>query len=215
MKDSYNKSLNEVIQSLVEDLKLQFNLRERALPSSRRIVVLSKQAVMAIHRNEFDVARKRLNEAKSLLKEIDEIATHPGLNINFMRVAYQEYVEANILFSIELEGRYPKPEELNVPSLSYLLGLADAVGEFRRKALDALRVGNIEKAEISLNIMEDIYANLLPLDEAFSLVSELRRKCDVARRLIEITRGDVTNEVRRNALEKSINRLEKRMVNEN
>ena len=150
----------------------------------------------------------------SLLKEINVIATHPGLSINFIRVAYQEYVEANILFSIELEGIFPKPEDLNVPTLSYLLGLADSVGEFRRKALDALRVGDIENAETSLKIMEDIYANLLPLDEAFSLVSELRRKCDVARRLIEITRGDVTNEVRRNALEKSIDRLEKRMKNE-
>jgi translin len=215
MKDTYSKSLNEVIQRLFEDLKLQFNLRERALPSSRRIVILSKQAVMAVHRNEFDVARKRLDEAKDLLKELNVIATHPSLNINFMRVAYQEYVEANILLSIELEGIFPKPEDLNVPPLSYLLGLADSVGEFRRKALDSLRVGDIEKAEISLKIMEDIYQNLLPLDEAFSLVSELRRKCDVARRLIEITRGDVTNEVRRSALEKSIDRLEKRMDNEN
>jgi translin len=214
MKNTYIKSLNEVIQRLVDDLKLQFNLRERALPSSRKIVILSKQAVMAIHRNEFDIARKRLNEAKGLLKEINVIATHPGLSINFIRVAYQEYVEANILFSIELEGIFPKPEDLNVPTLSYLLGLADSVGEFRRKALDALRVGDIENAETSLKIMEDIYDNLLPLDEAFSLVSELRRKCDVARRLIEITRGDVTNEVRRNALEKSIDRLEKRIKNE-
>ena len=124
MKDTYIKSLNEVIQGLFADLKLQFNLRERALPSSRRIVILSKQAVMAVHRNEFDVARKRLDEAKDLLKELNMIATHPSLKINFLRVAYQEYVEANILFSIELEGIFPKPEDLNVPTLSYLLGLA-------------------------------------------------------------------------------------------
>ena len=106
------------------------------------------------------IARKRLNEAKGLLKEINVIATHPGLSINFIRVAYQEYVEANILFSIELEGIFPKPEDLNVPTLSYLLGLADSVGEFRRKALDSLRVGDIENAETSLKIMEDIYGTL-------------------------------------------------------
>jgi len=40
-------------------------------------------------------------------------------------------------------------------------------------------------------------------------VPGLRRKCDVARRIIETTRGDVTVEVRRSSLERSIKGLEK------
>jgi len=39
----------------------------------------------------------------------------------------------------------------------------------------------------------------------------LRRKGDVARRLIEITRGDITIEVRRTALERSISKLESKL----
>jgi len=46
------------------------------------------------------------------------------------------------------------------------------------------------------------------MDDAYLLVSGLRRKCDVARHLIEITRGDVTIEARRSALERSILKLE-------
>jgi predicted translin family RNA/ssDNA-binding protein len=37
----------------------------------------------------------------------------------------------------------------------------------------------------------------------------LRRKCDVARKLIEITRGDVTQEIRRSMLEEHLKQVEK------
>jgi predicted translin family RNA/ssDNA-binding protein len=57
--------------------------------------------------------------------------------------------------------------------------------------------------------METVYAELMNLDEIHILVSGLRRKCDVARRVIEATRGDVTLEVRRSHLETSIRNLEK------
>jgi predicted translin family RNA/ssDNA-binding protein len=46
------------------------------------------------------------------------------------------------------------------------------------------------------------------MDDAYMLVKGLRRKCDIARRIIEATRGDVTIEVRRSSLETSIKRLE-------
>jgi len=52
---------------------------------------------------------------------------------------------------------------------------------------------------------------LINLDEAHILVHELRRKCDVARRVLEATRGDVTIEVRRSQLEDSIKDLNKRL----
>jgi translin len=60
-----------------------------------------------------------------------------------------------------------------------------------------------------LERMEQIYSELTALDDAYVIVNGLRRKGDVARRLIEITRGDITSEVRRSALERSISKLEK------
>ena len=47
------------------------------------------------------------------------------------------------------------------------------------------------------------------MDEAYMLVSGLRRKCDVARKIIEITRGDITLEVRRKSLENYLREVEK------
>jgi translin len=96
-----------------------------------------------------------------------------------------------------------------VPLVDYVLGLADVIGECRRVVLDALREGDAEKGEEYLKTMDGIYVELMALDEAYMLVPGLRRKCDVARRIIETTRGDVTQEVRRKALEDYLKRLER------
>ena len=123
--------------------------------------------------------------------------------------ALQEYSEANIFLGLIEESRFVTSKEINVPSVDYVLGLADVVGEYRRLALDALREGDAEKGEKCLKTMDEIYIELMALDEAYMLVPGLRRKCDVARRIIESTRGDVTQEVRRKALENYLKRFER------
>jgi len=72
-----------------------------------------------------------------------------------------------------------------------------------------LREADVEKAEKCLQIMDEIYTELMGMDEAYMLVPGLRRKCDIARRIIETTRGDVTQEARRSSLEKHLKRFEK------
>ena len=48
----------------------------------------------------------------------------------------------------------------------------------------------------------------MDMDEAYMQVPGLRRKCDVARKIIETTRGDITQEVRRKSLERYLKRFE-------
>jgi translin len=122
----------------------------------------------------------------------------------------QEYSEACIFVKLLEEPRFVTPKEIDVPPADYILGLADVVGEFRRLALDALREGDVEKGEKCLQTMDEVYVELEALDEAYMLVQGLRRKNDVARRIIESTRGDITQEVRRKALEDSLRRFEER-----
>jgi len=90
-----------------------------------------------------------------------------------------------------------------------VLGLADVIGEYRRLALDALREGDVEKSEKCLQVMDEIYTELMAMDEVYMFVPGLRRKCDIARRIIETTRGDITQEMRRSSLEKYLKRFEK------
>jgi translin len=96
---------------------------------------------------------------------------------------------------------------LGVSLESYILGVGDVIGELRREVLECLRLGMVERAEEDLKLMERIYLDLLSLEEASLLLKGLRRKLDVARGVIEATRGEVTSELARARLSASIQRL--------
>ena len=204
--------LRETLASLLPELEEKAKLREDTIGNSRRIIILSKQAVMAIHRGDLKVASTRLEEAERTLRDVENrLAAHPDLRSGPMTVAYQEYVEARVLEAVATGRDFPSPSDLEVPTVPYLLGLADAVGEFRRRAMEALTKGNLDEAEASLRRMEDIYHELLPLELFYSLAPELRRKMDVARHLVELTMGDIHAETRRGALERTMRSLESKL----
>ena len=131
--------------------------------------------------------------------------------MGIVEAAYEEYAEAKIFLALVKEGRFADNKEIGVPMIAYVLGLADVVGELRRQTLDCMRRNEVAKAEKNLELMETVYVELVNLDEANILVQGLRRKCDVARHVLEATRGDVTIEVRRTHLEDSIRSLRKRL----
>ena len=56
--------------------------------------------------------------------------------------------------------------------------------------------------------MDQVFIQLLALDEAYMLVPGLRHKSDIARRIIETTRGDITLEIRRKSLEDYLKQFE-------
>jgi len=122
--------------------------------------------------------------------------------------ALQEYSEARIFLTLVKESRFVTPAEVKVPPVDYVLGLADVIGEYRRLALDNLREGKVKKGEECLEIMDQVFIQLLALDEAYMLVPGLRHKSDIARRIIETTRGDITLEIRRKSLEDQLKRFE-------
>ena len=186
-------------------------MRENAQESMRKVTSLSKQAILLIHQKRLEEAKKLIENAKEAISRLQELAKeYPQIIYSGMfSAALQEYSEANIFLGLIEESRFVTSKEINVPSVDYVLGLADVVGEYRRFVLDALREGNAEKGEECLKTMDEIYIELMALDEAYMLVPGLRRKCDVARRIIESTRGDVTQEVRRKALENYLKRFER------
>ena len=211
MKDMLLKSFLNKVQ---EELKKKEEVRGEVQADMRRAIRLSKQAILFVHQERFDDAGKSLEDAGELFAKLRGVSKdHPDLvYIGLVDAAFQEYAEAHTLLGLAREGQFISPEKLGVPAVSYVLGLADVVGELRRRALDSLRRGDIETAEGSLRMMEQIYIELTAMDDAYLLVHGLRRKCDIARRIIETTRGDVTIEARRSSLERSIKRLEKTLV---
>jgi translin len=203
-------SLETVIQEVKSELMEKNQIREETHESMRKATSLSKQAILLIHQKRFDDAEKMVANAKEKIASLQTQAKqYPEIIYGGMlSAAFQEYSEANIFFVLIRKERFVTPAEINVPSVDYVLGLADVIGEYRRLALDNLREGDVEKGEKCLQIMDQIFIQLLALDEAYMLVPGLRHKSDIARRIIESTRGDITLEVRRKSLEDQLKRFD-------
>ena len=203
--------LKLIFSKIQEELREKEIVRGEVQTAMRRAIRLSKQAILFTHQEKLGEAKKLLKEANALFNELVKLKKN-HLDMFYMGIvdsAFQEYAEAQTLFHLVEENRFIEPENLRVPVVSYVLGLADVIGELRRRALDSLRKGDLETAENCLKTMENIHMEFMSMDEAYMLVPGLRRKSDVARHIIESTRGDITIEARRNSLEKSVKDLEK------
>jgi len=200
------------LSSIQKQLVHYDEAREAVLSLSRSATRLAGSSILEIHRGDTESASNTLRKVEQTLSKIQilsndfsEFKTSSGVV-----VAFQEYVEAMTLRSFAQSERIPTISELKIDNRSYVLGLLDAVGEFRRMALNCLRKGEVKKAEKLLGAMEGIYDDLQTLEHT-SIIPTFRVKMDADRRIIESTRGDVVTEVRRFALEQSLDKLERRL----
>ncbi len=200
-------ALEAIAAQLHRDLEARNAAREETLQRSRLLIRYAAQTIQALHRGEFDRAQSLLHQAQSLAQDlIQNLAPrYPDLYYaGYTQDALKEYVEANVVFRLFTENRYPSPEELGVPSSTYVRGLAEAVGELRRKCLDLLRHSDADGAEKLLEHMDAIYSLLVTMDYPDAVTGGLRRLTDLARSLIERTRGELTLSRRLLALQKVI-----------
>lgn len=204
-------SLKDTLEKIQEEILKKDEIRQEIQNIVRKTTRLSKQAIFLAHKDRIEDAENLLKEASGNLSKLDEISkTYPDLYYSgLVNSAFEEYAEANLFLKIISEGKFVGPREIGVPSESYVLGLADVIGELRRRSLDLIRKGNVRDAEKCLEIMETIYAEIISRDDLLILISGLRRKCDIARRVIEATRGDVTVEIRRSMLNNAMKDLQK------
>ena len=201
--------LKKVFDEASLNLREREKARDEAYSRARRARMLSKQAILFLHNDDTMRAGGNIDEASGLLREIkgySERFTEIGF-FEAVTAARQEYAEACILRGLNIGEGFPDPEELGLDYLDYLLGLADVPGELRRQSLDLLRAGNIAEAEENLVIMDEIYLNLTGMEEASLLLKGLRRKLDIMRGVNERTRAEITSEVSRERLRKSLEKL--------
>ncbi len=153
--------------------------------------------------------QEHLAEARTLADSLKGgLAGYPDLfYAGYTQDALKEFVEANVTCALIQNRPLLTPEELGVAGFTYLNGLAEVVGELRRRTLDILRHGYSQEAERLLAIMDDIYSVLVTMDYPDAITNGLRRQTDLARSIIEKTRGDVTFSLRGEHLEQAIGRL--------
>lgn len=184
-------------------------LRENALQSSREALRHSTDAIRAVHRGQYQEARKRLSTARQLLEELDQtLKEHQDLlHAGFVYNAQKEYVEGCVTLGLIAENSLPTPDELGIGYAAYLNGLGEAVGELRRHLLDITRKGELARCEELLEAMDDIYGVLVTMDFPEAITGGLRRTTDSVRGILERTRGDMTLFLKQRDLEVRLNKL--------
>jgi translin len=201
--------LEKIAEQIRQALEQRNAIRENALKQARQLTRACSLAIRAVHRNEFNLMENFLAEAQTLADNLrNNLRDYPDLYYaGYSQDALKEFVEANVTCALIQNQALQTPEELGVEYTTYLNGLAEVVGELRRRILDILRTGYSQEAERLLNHMDDIYSVLVTMDYPDAITNGLRRQTDNVRGIIEKTRGDITFSLRGEDLAQAIHRL--------
>jgi translin len=187
--------------------------RDETLQKSRVLIRHCSRAIRAVHRNERDLAKKHLDEARMLAEELSSVQdTHPDIYFaGYTRDALKEFAEASIVYALIGNEPLPDPDELSVEYDSYLGGLGEAAGELRRRVLDILRHDAVSEGERLLDLMDDIYSYLVTVDFPDAITGNLRRITDMVRGVTERTRGDMTTSIQQRELRDALRDVERKL----
>jgi translin len=182
--------------------------REKALHQSRQVIRLSSKAIRSAHRGEMREAEELNKTAAILLSEIHKILSdHQDVRYaGFVDDAEAEHAEAIIVLSLIAGAGLPAIDEVGVSPVNYLCGLGDATGELRRHILDLIRLGRATEGEPFLQAMEEIFHLLMMFDFPDGVTRGLRRKGDLARAMLDRTRGDLSHAIVASELSEKLDR---------
>ena len=203
--------MKEMLERMRKHFDAQEKIREEVLDASREVIRSSARAIAAVHRNDRTDSDEMFAKARETLATLAEaVKAQPHLaDSGTIISAYQEYCEAALVRSLIWGGKLLTAEELEVSYKAYLAALADVTGELRRHALDMIRVDNVSEAERMLKLMEEIFEMMMEFDYPDVVLPGMRRRQDMVRRIIEITRGDLTTAIRQQKLENELKRAER------
>lgn len=184
--------LRQTLDEFRKVLEEKEQAREELLKLTREMRINATKAIALLHAKDFEKAEEHLNNALELMEQIYEFKEkYPDIYYPITFDAMQELVEAYSFYHVlryeNLEIDFSK---LKVEIAPTLTGLADMAGEIRRHILDLLRVGEFDKAERLIELMEEIYLNLLTFNFPDKLTPHLRPKVDYVRGAIERTKSD-------------------------
>jgi translin len=203
------------LTSVAADIRKRFDAksaaREKGLTSSRAAIRFCANSIRAVHRGEMDVALELQSQARAQLDAAqDAMRPFPDIyHAGFLHDAEKEYAEACATYSFINAGELPGPESLKVGDAAYLNGLSEVIGELRRHLLDIIRHGDIARGEELLQAMDDIYFILVSMDYPDAITGGLRRSTDVARSIMERSRGDLSITIVQRGVQEAIERASK------
>ncbi len=210
------RPLNDICEDIRTDFENKTAVRDEALRDARQCIKHASLAIRAVHRNEETEARQELAQGRELVNRLREILklTHPELYFaGSTQDALKEYCEAELTVAVILGEPLPTPQALNAENPAYLNGLAETLGELRRRCLDLLRPGYNNEVERLLDVMDEVYTQLVTMDFPDAITEGLRRRTDLARGITERTRADITVAYREEQLGQKLDRLSAQLSN--
>ena len=186
------KGLTENIESINKKMTAIEVKRESAIAMSRSIIRRTKNMIHAIHQGEEFMSIQ--GELKASVRDmISKLKDEPSVLYSaVVEDAMMEYSEALILSAIVRKKDIPSFESLKITPQSWMLGLANVIGELRRIILTYLMKGDMAKASYYFEIMEEIGNEVMNFDVPDAIVP-IRRKQDITRGILERTRSEMTN----------------------
>lgn len=173
-----------MLEEIKEDLEEAYQKREEVLKKRRNVFPLAQEGVKALLRGNIRKGKEKEEEVKSIIEECEDLLKdHPVLMDKSLGKGYQEYAELVIVREFVLNGLEELPD-LKMPGKYFLTGLGDAIGEIKRIGINELAEGNLERAEEIERILEEIYSEFNRFRYPNSIVPGLKRKQDVARKVI-------------------------------
>jgi len=173
-----------------------------------------RETVSGVHSGRMSEARRVLRKSARDFKRFLRMTGSPRYlqHWGYTIQVVQEFLEANLLLSIYAGDEFLSLHELDaLPELAILYGASDVIGELRRRILASLADKDISEVMYLFNVMTELYGELSSISLADSVAPGLRRKLDVNRSILESTLSDVTEELSRRKLARSMDQLAGRL----
>ncbi|MHA1683709.1 MAG: hypothetical protein ACTSUE_22415 [Promethearchaeota archaeon] len=187
--------MNLTFDQIREELDLIDATREKVMVLSRKGIRACSEGIKKLHRKEAGV-EESIDTVKGMLEKIMGILEESKVSLlkGHASTIFQEYVELVVLHGIFSEADVPSMMDITPkpPAVQYLLGLCDVVGELRRASIDCIRDEAFDRAFTYFDAMVTIQEEIFSLDYPNAIIPNVRHKSDVNRKLINITRSDLT-----------------------
>ncbi|HXW37727.1 MAG TPA: hypothetical protein VEJ36_07505 [Nitrososphaerales archaeon] len=207
MKDF--RSVRSSVAASEKALRAQLEQRERLLKESRDVISACSRSIIDVHNGRSTDAERELAAARSMLRSLKAIK--PGQLSRYLVSPETEFVEASVVLSLVKGKEIPTLSSLSCSPEAYVLGLLDSVGELKRLVLDSLMKGRTSKARTYFEYMQQLYSLCSPMAVYDHVASGLRHKLDVARILVEDTRGLLAEESGREELTSTMSRMMRKL----
>ena len=169
-----------LFNKILKDLKLYHQERGFIHRISSDILSKSKQCIFTAHDGKIAEAEKILNQAKSLLKELNKKYNRSN-RLQFegtYKAAVEEFLEAEFFIAV-LKGEELKlNSDFNFGPEEYIGGLCDLTGELVRQAVLTADSKNLNQIKKYTEISKKIVGFMMK----FYLSGKTRQKFDEAKR---------------------------------